>query len=139
MKNKLRVVLGFRSKTPWKMIVACCYYVLCLVILIVGLMTRPPIEANGRDTLVYFVSVLMIFLWMLSPAIFLSNTPLRGKLPLFRKHDALKSLLGMMIVFLLFSYLFAMTESWHSPSYKVAFQAYNEATFNGFVQAGDPS
>ena len=60
----------------------------------------------------------VIFLWMLSPAIFLSETPLRRRLPLFRQRIVSKSLIGMMIVFILFTYLFAMTESWHSPEYK---------------------
>ena len=45
-------------------------------------------------------------------------------------------LIGMMIVFILFTYLFAMTESWHTPEYKAAYEAYNTAAYNAFIVAG---
>ncbi|MBC5581399.1 hypothetical protein H8S23_07735 [Anaerofilum sp. BX8] len=136
MRENLKKLLGFRSNTPWKKIVAVLYYLICLAVFAVGLVTPLPIEAGLWDVFVYKVSVTVIFLWMISPAIFLSETPLRRRLPLFRQRIGSKSLIGMMIVFILFTYLFAMTESWHSPEYKAAYEAYNTAAYNAFIVAG---
>lgn len=136
MKKYLKKILGFRSWTPWKMIVACLYAVVALVYLWFAMTTPLPIEAGTYDTVIYRISAFVIFLWIISPVIFLSDTPLRRHLPLFRKKVGSMSLVGMMVVFLLFSYLFAMTESWHTPEYKEAFEAYNEAAYEQFVEAG---
>lgn len=125
-------LLGFRSGVPWKKIVAVLYYLLCFVILITGIISEPIIPADAWDMVVYKISVVVIFLWLLSPALFLSNTPLRSKLPLFKLRTKLHSLLGMMIVFLVFSYLFAMVESWHSPEYKSALDTYHADLLNQF-------
>lgn len=122
-------LLGFRSGTPWKKAAAVLYYAVCAVVLLAGLFSGPLVEAGAWDGFVYKVSVLVIFAWMLSPAIFLSDTPLRKRLPLFRRYEGRKALLGMMIVFLLFTYLFAMVESWHTPAYKAAVDTYYEAIF----------
>ena len=136
MREKLKDLLGFRANTPWKKIVAVLYYLLCLTVWVVGLVTPLPIEAGLWDVFVYKLSVTVIFLWMASPAIFLSETPLRRRLPLFRQRIGSKSRMGMMIVFILVTYLFAMTESWHTPEYKAAYEAYNTAAYNAFIVAG---
>ena len=81
MRKKLKNLLGFRSNTPWKKIVAVLYYLICLTVWVVGLVTPLPIEAGLWDVFVYKLSVTVIFLWMVSPAIFLSETPLRRRLP----------------------------------------------------------
>lgn len=135
MKDQLPRLFGFRSGTPWKKLVAILYYGVCLLVLAFGLTTRPPISMGGWDFFVYKLSAVVIFLWMLSPAIFLSDTPLRKKIPLLKDNDAHKAFWGMVIILMLFSYLFAMTESWHSPEYKQAYAAYNEQLF-GATQAG---
>ena len=136
MKSKLKKLFGFRSNTPWKKIIAVLYYLLCLTILVVGLVTPLSIEAGLWDIFVYKVSVVVIFLWMASPAIFLSDTALRRRLPLFKQNQPVKSLMGMMIVFILFTYLFAMTESWHTPEFKEEFFAYTESAYNEYIIAG---
>lgn len=125
-KIQLKKLLGFRSGTPWKSIVAVLYYVLCLSVFVVCLFTPPLITAGVWDTLVVKLSLAVIFLWMLSPALFLSDTPLRGKLPFFKKNRFLDSLVGMAFVFVLFSYLFALTESFHTADYKDRFRTYTE-------------
>ena len=73
---------------------------------------------------------------MLSPAIFLSDTAFRAKLPLFKKRIAMYSLVGLMIVFVLFQYLFTAVEGLHTREYLDEFRTYISVTYKGFVGAG---
>lgn len=127
--KRLRWVLGFRSGTPWKILVACVYYLLALAVLVLGLCTGMPIAGTSGDLAVYRVSVLILFLWLLSPAIFLSDTPYRRYLPLFKRRTRGWSLVGMMIVFLFFAYLFASVDSLHTPAYRQASESLYGAMF----------
>ncbi len=136
MKNLLKKCWGFRSGTPWKMIVAVLYYALCLAFLVIGMATPPLIPADGWDTFVVKLSTFILFLWMLSPAIFLSETPLRDMLPFFRDRIAMRSLVGLMIVFVLFQYLFMTSESLHTQAYQEVFDSYISASYEAFVEAG---
>lgn len=136
MKNVLGKCLGFRSGTPWKMIVAVLYYAMCVGFLVIGMTTPPLVAADGWDTFVVKLSTFILFLWMLSPAIFLSDTPMRDKLPFFRDRIAIRSLVGLMIVFVIFQYLFMTSESMHSEEYKEVFNTYINASFETFVEAG---
>lgn len=136
MKDRLKKVLGFRSGTPWKSTVAVVYYLLCAAYLVIAVITPPVVPADGRDTAIVKLSSFVLFLWMLSPAIFLSNTPLREKLPFFRDHQFMKSLVGLMIVFVLFQYLFMTVEGFHSEEYSKVFSEYISESFDEFVEAG---
>lgn len=135
VKKHFNKILGFRSKTPWKMIIASLYYVSCVLIFIVLIITPPPVPAGSWDTVVVKISTLIILLWMLSPVVFLSDMPLRDKLPLFKKHTWPDSLIGMIIVFFLFSYLFALSESLHTDIYQVQFKQYIESMYSNFLNA----
>ncbi len=123
-RQDLNKLFGFRSNVPWKMIVASLWYVLCLVVFVLALGSNPPVPAGTYDVFIWRISLIVIVLWMASPAIFLSETKLRNRLPLLKEHIGMKSFLGYSIIFLLFTYLFAMVLSWHSPEYKVAFNQY---------------
>lgn len=136
-KKALRKVLGFRSGVPWKGIVAVGYYILCAFILVVCLVTPPLVPAGPWDTFLVKLSSVVIFLWMMSPAIFLSETPIRNNLPFLKKHTLLDSLAGMFIVLFLFSRVFILTEGLHTPEYKEAFNTYIEESYSGFVEAGE--
>ena len=125
----LRKLLGFRSGKPWKSLVAGAYYLLALAVLIFGLFSRMPVSGGSQDAAIYRGEVLILFLWMLSPAIFLSDTPYRQYLPLFRKRTRSWSLTGMMIVFLFFAYLFASVDSLHTPAYRQASESLYGAMF----------
>lgn len=124
MKKRLRKCLGFRSGIPWKMTVAAVYYSACIAFLIIAMVTPPLVPAGGWDAFIVKVSSLVLFLWMLSPAIFLSDTPVRDKLPFLKDHIRIRSLVGMMIVFVFFQYLFMIVEGLHSPEYREAFEKY---------------
>lgn len=136
MHRNIRKIWGFRSGTPWKSGVALLYDGLCLAFLVISLMTPPLIEAGVRDALIMKLSSLVLFMWMLSPVIFLSDTPLRKNLPFFRDEQPLRSLVGIMIVSVLFLYLFTLVEGLHTPLYKAEFKAYITGAFDMFVQAG---
>ena len=132
MKKKLRNLWGFRSNTPWKMLLAVVYYAAALVFLWIGFTTPIPYEAGAYDTFIYRVCVVIIFVGLLSPAIFLSKTPMRRYLPLFRYNVGSMSFLGMMIVFLLFVYLFAAVDDLHTPAYKQAYTEYYESLYEAY-------
>ena len=136
MKEVLGKVWGFRSGVPWKKLVAVIYYAACLTFLIIGMTTPPLIEAGPWDAFVVKVSTFVMFVWMLTPAIFLSDTILRDILPFFRDRIPMRSLVGLMIVFVLFQYLFMASESMHTPEYQEAFSTYISAAYEGFVEAG---
>ena len=111
--KKLKWLFGFRSGTPWKMIVAVLYYFVGIAILFFGLFSPPLIPAEGRDLLLYRLT-----------ALFLSDTPLRKKLPFFKQENGMMSLAGMMLVCVIFVYLFATVENFHSEDYKTRFNSY---------------
>lgn len=136
MKSVLKRLFGFRSGKPWKMILAGLYYLCGFVVLFFGLSTPMAIQAGPYDQTIYGCSILILFLWIMSPAIFLSDTPLRDYLPLFKKRIRTESIVGMMIVFLFFAYLFGSVESLHTPQYQAEFEAYTYSTYQGFVEAG---
>ena len=136
MKQAIKKLLGFRSGNPLKMTVALAWYLLCLVVLFFGLTTPVPVIAGAYDGGIYRLSGVILFLWMLSPAVFLSDTPLRQYLPLFRKRQTGFSVMGMMIVFVFFAYLFASVESLHSAAYQEMFNNYIQSAYQAFVEAG---
>lgn len=136
MKQAIKKLLGFRSGNPLKTTVALAWYLLCLVVLFFGLTTPVPVTAGAYDGGIYRLSGVILFLWMLSPAVFLSDTPLRQYLPLFRKRQTGFSVMGMMIVFVFFAYLFASVESLHSAAYQEMFNTYIQSAYQAFVEAG---
>ncbi len=136
MKATMKKVFGFRSGKIWKMMIAILYYFCAFAVLFFGLSTPLPIAACSYDQNLYYLSILVLFVWMMSPAIFLSNTPFREWLPLFRKHIRSSSVVGMMIVFLFFAYLFGSLESLHTPAYQQEFQSYIRAAYQYFITQG---
>lgn len=136
MRDVLSKCLGFRSGVPWKKLLAIMYYAACLAFLIIGMITPPLIEAGPWDTFVVKMSTFILFLGMLSPAIFLSETSLRDALPFFRDRIAIRSLVGLMIVFVLFQYLFGVSEALHTSEYKEAFNKYISTSYEAFEEAG---
>lgn len=123
-ESKRNKCLGFRSGVPWKMAAAVVYYLACAAFLVIAMVTPPLVPADGWDTFLVKVSSLVLFLWMISPALLLSDTPLRDKLPFLKEHIRIRSLVGMMIVFVMFQYLFMAVEGLHSPAYREAFEAH---------------
>ena len=122
--EKIKWLFGFRTRTPWKMLVATIYYLFGLAVLVVGLFTPTLIPASFFDTVIYKITVIILFFWIESPAIFLSDTPLRSKLPFFKQRTIMGSLVGMMTVVVIFTYIFATFDNFHSEDYKTRFLQY---------------
>jgi len=135
MKRKLRKVWGFRSWTPWKMLLAVLYYVACLLLLFFGMTESLPFPMSGYDMVIYRMSAFVLFLWALTPAIFLSETPYRKYLPLFRDKIGSRSFMGMMIIFLLFAYLFASVDDFHTEEYRTTYESYSQAGYEAYEAA----
>lgn len=133
-KGKL---LGFRSGVPWKKLAAVLYYLLCITVLLCGIMTPPLIPCNAWDAAVFRISACFLSVWMVSPAIVLSNTVLRKRLPLFKAKDFTKSLVGIMLLFVLCSWIFGWIEGWHTESYKNNFEQYITESYKTFVESGE--
>lgn len=136
MKKALCRLWGFRSGTPWKKLLAVLYYGACAAFLVIGMTTPPLIECGMWDTVIVKLSTFVLFLWMLCPAICLSDTALRARLPLFKKKNAMYSLVGLMIAFVIFQYLFTATEGLHTHAYLDEFRTYIGASYEAFVEAG---
>lgn len=120
-KNKL---WGFQTEVPYKKLLAFLYYFFCLLLLIAAVVTPPFIPAGVYDTLIWKISLLILVVWTLTPAIFLSKTKLRDRLPFLKNYNLMSSLVGMGFIFIAFTYLFGMVLSWHSAEYKAAFEQF---------------
>lgn len=136
MNHLKKRLFGFRSGMLWRSGIALVYYFVCISFLVIAMSTPPLIPAETWDAIVVKLSSFVLFLWMLSPAIFLSDTPLREHLPFFKDHQGMRSLVGLMIVFVAFLYLFMLVEKLHSQAYEEVFREYINASFDMFVQAG---
>ncbi len=136
-KNEQKWALwGFRSKNAGKFIIAILWYILCAAVLYFGITSPCPVEATGRDLALFRANSILIFFWMISPAIFLSDSPIRKHVWPFKKKEMWFSVLGMMIVNILFAYSFAQIENSHSTKFKDSFSRYIESSYQGFVDAG---
>ena len=136
MRNSKGRLFGFRSNTPWKKGVSIIYYIACCTFFIIAMVTPPLVPASVVDTILTKFSSLLLVLTTVSPAIFLSDTPIRDNLPFFKVKNLLSSMTGLLIVWTLLMYFFFCIESLHSPDYKMEFGAYIFAAFNNFLEAG---
>lgn len=125
----LQRVFGFRSGTSWKSTVAVIYYIACLAAYGILLTTPPLVECGLRDRIVLRISVTILFIWAMSPALLMSDTPLRERLPLFRRNSPTGDLCGMLVACLIFVYLFAWSESFHTKAYKIHMGEYLQTAY----------
>lgn len=112
--NKL---LGFRSNTLWKKIISVCYLIGCVGMFCVLMFEGKYGKITTYDFMINKIqNVVMMIMWM-SPYIFLSNTKLYQKLPLFKEGKWIKSILGLIIVNFILLVAFGMIENSHSKEY----------------------
>jgi len=115
-------LLGFRSRNPWKRLVASAYYVSWLVFTVAAVAARTPYVADVRDGLLESVKGLMLGLFLISPALLLSDFAFRARLPLFRQRRILMSASGFAVLFVAVLASIGLVDALHSPSYKAAAQ-----------------
>lgn len=96
-------LFGFRSRRPWKMVVASLYYLLAVVTSIGLLFARSPHATSGTDVALEALKGLFLALAFLSPAFLLSDFGYRDRLPLFRRRKLFWSALGLSLFFVLMS------------------------------------
>lgn len=84
----------------WKKVLSVAYMVFILIC-VLAVFTDTEQPADLADCI--------ILLALCTPYIFLSDTPLRKKLPLFKERKALYSFLGMLIVLLVMFFLVGIT------------------------------
>ena len=132
--ERIKWLLGFLTLTPWKMLLASVYYLAGIIVLTAGWFTPALIPVSGYDLVIYKISVFVIFLWIESPAVFLSDTPLRQQLPFFRNGSLMHSITGMMIVCVVFVYLFASIENLHTETYKEQFNRYMSELYQEYPE-----
>lgn len=111
-------LLGFRSRKLWKMILSIIYLLLCLVMLYNCITQSPAGSMPAKDVAVErWMNVLMLLLF-LSPYIFLSETPLRNVLPLFRRRTVSASMAGYFLFLILIAFAINGLDSLHTPAYQ---------------------
>ena len=116
--QKSKRLLGFRSNKTWKKLLSVLYLVFWCLMLFASLIEAKEGQITTYDFVINKIFSALMVLMLLSPYIFLSNTKLREKLPLFKKHKAGKSFGGMLIVLVCFFVLIGIVNSMHSEEYK---------------------
>lgn len=111
-------LLGFRTHTGWKKFLAITYLVFLSFVATVVLASPREGQVTMYDFIVGKCFVATLFLAFFSPFIFLSNTKLRTKLPLFKYKKAGLSFVGMLIVIqTLFICAFIINNVFYSDEY----------------------
>lgn len=113
-------LLGFRSRRPWKMVVASVYYVSWIVFAVAVLASQSPHVSDARDRLLDVVLGLILAFLTLSPAIFLSDFAYRSRLPFFKRRNAVWSAAGLVMVLVLSILAIGIADSFHSQPYRLA-------------------
>lgn len=113
-------LLGFRSRRPWKMVAASVYYVSWIVFVVAVLASQSPHVFDARDRLLDVAMGLILAFLTLSPAIFLSDSTYRNRLPFFKHHKAAWSSAGLITVLVLSILAIGMADSLHSQPYRLA-------------------
>lgn len=129
-QNKSKALLGFRTDKAWKKIISVVYLVFCVAFAVFTIFEGRKGQITLFDYLINKISGVVLTLALFSPYILLSNTKLRDKLPLFKKHSAGASTCGMMIVLLVLFVVFGGVDFAHSSEYKadMADHAYVEVS-----------
>ncbi len=92
-------VFGFRSGKSWKMIIAVLYYALVGFIFVTSVINEfRYYQFEAIDVVLVIIKYIFIFVFLFSPLIFLSDFEYVNRIPLFKKKEKSKSLIGMIIV-----------------------------------------
>lgn len=111
------MLFGFRSNKIWKKIVSIVYLVFCGIALVGTILGGREGQVTVRDFWIDKAYGVIALLCMFSPYIFLSNTSFREKLPLFKKHKAFTSALGLLVIVFSLLMVGGAVNSLHSDEY----------------------
>lgn len=117
-QNKGKVFLGFRTNKTWKKVISISYLIFCVAFALFTIIGERKGQVTAYDYLIDKASCCVLAFASFCPYIFLSNTKLRDKLPLLKKHSIGASIGGSLIVFAALFMVFGVVDSAHSSEYK---------------------
>ncbi|MBR2213324.1 MAG: hypothetical protein IJ889_02675 [Eubacterium sp.] len=92
-------VFGFRSGKSWKMIIAVLYYAIAGYMFVASIVNECLHHSfEFVDVILVIIKYIFIFIALFSPLIFLSDFKYVYNIPLFRKKERTKSIVGIIIV-----------------------------------------
>lgn len=116
--KKNKSLLGFRTDKVWKKLISISYLAFCVLFAIFAVSMGRKGQITSYDYWIDKASYIILAFSLFCPYVFLSDTKFRDKLPLFKKHSAGASTLGLLIVFVILFILFGTVYSAHSAEYK---------------------
>lgn len=116
-KSQIKI-FGFRSGNIVKKIVSVLYMVFCGLVLFSIVTTEREIGISMQDFIINQIDDFMMFLVMISPYIFLSNSSLRDKLPIFKKKKLLSDILGIVLFAIIVIVISSILDGAHTDEYK---------------------
>lgn len=110
-------MLGFRSNKLWKKILSFTYLVFWGIMFLASMLDGKFKNITTYDFIISKIQNLILLIILASPYIFLSNTKLRSKMPLFKANKKGKSFLGLIIVNIILFIVFGIVNGSHSKEY----------------------
>jgi len=110
-------MLGFRSNKLWKKILSITYLVFWGIMFLASMLDGKFKNITTYDFIISKIQNLILLIILASPYIFLSNTKLRSKMPLFKVNKKGKSFLGLIIVNIILFIVFGIVNGSHSKEY----------------------
>lgn len=116
--NKKGKLLGFRTNKIWKKILSVGYLIFSFIYLLAVLCTEKYVNITNYDFAISQICDLLIFVIMITPYIFLSDTKFRNKMPLFKKRTIITSTFGLIIITVIIGVISGIIDNAHSPEFK---------------------
>lgn len=115
--KKTGKLLGFRTNKIWKKIVSILYLIFCFIYLLGVIGTEKYVNITNHDFIISQICDSLIFVILIAPYIFLSNTKFRNILPLFKKHSIGASAIGLIIVTIIIGVISGIIDASHSEEF----------------------
>ncbi len=119
-------LVGFRTNKLWKKIIACIYYLFCIIMLIVAIRDVPEIKANIYDMFIYKTTMILNALSFSIPILFISNFNIKDNLPLLKRKKIWSDILGFIIIAFLVLCCGKLINMCHSNNYWERIDALSE-------------
>ncbi len=110
-------LLGFRTNIIWKKIVSIIYLIFCFIYLLGVIGAEKYVNITNHDFIISQIYDTLIFVIMITPYIFLSNTRFRNILPLFKKHSLGASAIGLIFVTIIIGVISGVIDAAHSEEF----------------------
>ncbi len=110
-------MFGFRSGKLWKKILSITYLVILGIIFLSVMLDGKFKNITIYDFVINKIKNLILLTVFATPHIFLSNTKLRSKMPLFKANKKIKSFFGLIIVCVILIFVAGVVDEFHSQEY----------------------